>query len=247
VRSRSQRRMVRFDRCIGLGAIALTAVGIAAGCGGGGGTSSNDSFASISSSISKPTGTVSATTVSKVGTEFSKVSATEGLPSLGGMREDDQVGAASGSASYTCAAGGSISANANGDKSSGRLDEKIDHCCQTANCCADGSATIYYSQSSQSASDTSGYTLCMNMDVSGSCDSKTYAANYSGCIGQKGWVYNVEVDGANYAVSGTYNSGSGSLTITGANGSWTCTYSSGAGDCTSSAGESFHFTASSSS
>lgn len=240
--------MWRFDRCVGLGAVALAGLGIAAGCGGGGGSSSsNDSFASISSSLSKPTGTVSATTAGKIGAEFSKVSATEGLPSLGGMREDDQVGAASGSVNYNCAAGGSISANANGDQSSGRLDAHIDHCCQVANCCADGNETIYYSQGSQSSSDTSGYTLCMNMDVSGTCNSNTYAANYSGCISQKGWIYNVEVDGQNYAVSGSYSSGSGTLTITGANGSWNCTYSNGAGSCTGSAGGNFTFTASSSS
>jgi hypothetical protein len=240
--------MVRFDRCVGLGAVALAAVGIVVGCGGGGSASSNDSFASISSSISKPTGTVSATTAGKVGAEFSKVSATEGLGALGGMREDDQVGAASSSFTYQCAASGSVNANASGEQSSGRVDEQINHCCEQANCCADGSATIFYSQDSQAASsDNSGYTFCMNMNVSGSCDSNSYAANYSGCIGLDGWIYNVDVDGQNYAVTGSYSSGSGTLTITGANGKWTCTYTSGAGNCTSSTGDAFSFTASSSS
>jgi hypothetical protein len=240
--------MVRFDRCIGFGMVALTAVGIAAGCGSDSGSSGgNASFASISSSISKPTGTVSATTAGKVGAEFSKVSSTEGLGALGGMREDDQVGAASGSYTHECSAGGSVSASGSGDQSSGRVDEHIDHCCEVANCCVDGSATIYYSQGGQSSSDTSGYTYCMSLDVSGSCNSNTYAANYSGCIGAQGWVYNVDVDGHNYAVTGNYSSGSGTLTVTGANGSWTCTYNNGAGNCNSSTGDTFSFTASSSS
>jgi len=190
---------------------------------------------------------VSPTTAGKVGAEFSKVSSTEGLGAVGGMREDDQVGAASGSFSYSCAAGGSINANASGDQSSGRVDEHVDHCCQEANCCVDGSATIYYSQGGQSSSDSSGYTYCMNIDVSGSCNSNAYAASYSGCIGLNGWVYNVDVDGHNYAVTGTYSSGSGTLTITGANGKWTCTYTSGAGSCSSSTGDNFSFTAGSSS
>jgi hypothetical protein len=58
-------------------------------------------------------------------------------------------------------------------------------------------------------------------------------------------MYLVEYEGETYTVSGSFSTGSGSLTISGANGSFTCTYTADAGSCTGSDGSSFEFTASS--
>ncbi|HVZ30926.1 MAG TPA: hypothetical protein VG963_00785 [Polyangiaceae bacterium] len=252
--------MVRIERCIGIGAVAFAALAIAAGCGGSD-SPKNDSFAGISESIAKPTGTVDATTVGKIGAEFDKTnSAGAGAASsFASVRGDEQVAAATGTKSYNydCPQGGTISATgtgtSDGNQASGHVEEHLDKCCYTAGCCASGDANLYFSGSTSSASGGSGnnsvtanYSLCMNVNVATSCNDDSFSGTFSGCLGAGGsWTYNIEVDGKTFSVSGDYASGSGKLTIQGANGSWDCTYSSGSGTCTGPNDDTFSFSSSS--
>lgn len=221
--------MIRIERCVGFGALALALAGTVGGCGGGGSSSGGGgSFANIQSSIASPTGTVDASTAADVGAEFEKVS---GADVAAGMRRDGQV-AQTGTQSIQCEAGGSMTSSGSGSQSSGQVTTRYDACCLIEDCCTDGSADIYFS-SDQAES----FTFCGSYDVRYSCDGVTADLNFDGCFGATGeWVYVIEVGGQSYAVSGSYANGSGELEITGANGTWTCTYTSDAGSCTGTGG-----------
>jgi hypothetical protein len=249
--------MVRIERCIGIGAVAFAVLAIAAGCGGSD-SPKNDSFAGISESISKPTGTVDTTTAGKIGAEFDKTnSAGAGAATaFASVRGDDRAAATSTqSYTYQCPQGGSINAtgtgSSDGNQASGHVEEHLNNCCYTAGCCASGDANIYFSGStstasggSSSSSVTANYSLCMNVNVNSSCNSDSYSGTFSGCLGAGGsWTYDISVDGKTFAVSGDYGSGSGTLTVQGENGTWTCTYTSGSGSCTGPNGN-FSFTSS---
>lgn len=221
--------MKRIGRALGLGAGLLALGGAFAGCGGDddNGSRGGGSFASITSAIESPTGTVDETTAADIGVEFEKVSQAQ-VP--GGMRRDAQTAQSSGT--VDCPAGGSVTASGSGDQSSGHSTASYNDCCVSANCCIDGDADIYFSTAQGAA-----YTYCGSYDVSYSCEGTTTSISYQGCLNSTGeLVYAIEVDGDTYAVSGSYSNGSGTLEITGANGTWTCTYTSSSGTCTGTGG-----------
>jgi hypothetical protein len=221
---------MRLSRCIGVVALGGAAMQVAAGCGGS--DSKPESFASISSSISSPTGTVSTTSAKDIGDEYEKVSKNS---FAGGMREDTEK-AASGSGDMACPSGGSVSVSGSGNQSSGAANISYDNCCYAAGCCFDGSGKLYYS-----SSQTATYTYCMAFDVSYDCAGESLSLDYQGCLSATGWVFVVPVGGKTYAVSGTRAAGSGTLEIRGANGTWTCSYSSGTGHCSDGASGTFDF------
>jgi hypothetical protein len=217
-----------------LAAAAIGLWGAATGCGSDGGKA--DSYSSITEQISKPTGTVSETTVAKVGEKFETASSNNFM----GVRQDDQV-AATGRASTTvpCGAGGNVSVSGSGNESSGRVAMKYNDCCFSAGCCASGNGNMFYS-SEQSAD----YNYCASYDMDYSCLGSSASLEYSGCFSLSGKaIMLIDVDGESYAVSGTRSGGTGTLEIRGANGAWTCTFSSGSGSCSSTSGASFSFTA----
>jgi len=229
--------MVKFERCIGFAAAAIGLCGVALGCGSDGGKA--DSFSSIQEEISKPTGTVSATTVAKVGERFETA---ESSNSFMGVREDDQVGASS-SATITrqCDAGGSATVTGSGNQSDARVAMSFNDCCFSAGCCASGRGTIFTS-SEQGAT----YNYCSSYDMNYDCAGSNASIQYSGCFSLTGKaVMLIDVDGQSFAVSGTRSGGNGTLEISGVNGKWSCSFTSGSGSCSSSDGASFSFTAAS--
>ncbi len=229
--------MVRIERCVGVAAVVLSAVGVFAGCGDDGGSSGGGSFANIQNSISAPSGTVDAASADEVAAEFEKIAAS-GTPAFG-MRED-QV-AQTQNVDVPCGSSGSISVTGSGNESSGSGQFAFNNCCETAGCCMTGGGNMYFSSSGAAAeADADNFSYCAEYDVQYSCEGETASLDYAGCLGASGFVYSVEVNGESYAVTGYYSEGSGSLTITGENGTWTCTYDNGSGSC-SGDGETFTF------
>jgi len=226
--------MVKFERCLGFAAAGVGLWGALTGCGSDGGGGKAESYSSITEAMNKPTGTVSETTVSKVGEKFETASTNDFM----GVRDDDQVAATStGSASRNCPSGGSVSASGSGSESNGHVSMAYNHCCFTEGCCASGDGDIFYS-SDQSAA----YNFCATYDMDYSCLGTTATLDYSMCFSLSGTaVMLIDVDGQSYAVSGTRSGGTGTLEIRGANGTWNCTFNSGSGSCSSSAGASFSF------
>lgn len=224
--------MLRMERCLGFAAGAVGLWGVVTGCGSDGGKA--DSYSSITEEISKPTGTVDQTTVAKIGEKFEAASKASAM----GVRDDDQT-AASGTATVTqsCPSGGNFTATGSGNQSSGRGTIKYNDCCYTAGCCADGTATIYYS-----SAQSSDFTSCATYDMDSTCGGTSVSLQYSGCVSLNGMVLLIDIDGDSYAVTGSRSNGTGTLEITGANGKWSCTFTSGSGSCTSSSGGKFDFT-----
>ena len=222
--------MLRLERCLGFAAAAVGLWGVVTGCGSSGGKA--DSYSSITEELAKPTGTVDEASVAKIGEKFEAAANTPAM----GVRDDDQT-AATGSATVSCPSGGNFTATGSGNQSSGHGTIKYNDCCYTAGCCADGTATVYYS-SAQSAE----FTSCATYDMDSSCAGTSVSLKYSGCVSLNGMVLLIDIDGDSYAVTGSRSNGTGTLEITGANGKWSCTFSSGSGSCTSSTGGSFQFT-----
>jgi hypothetical protein len=223
--------MLSFQRCVGVGLAALGLWGAAVGCGGG--NSKPDSYASIKEGIESPTGTVSQTTVTKIGEKFESASAN----TFSGMREDDQVGQ-SGSFTQTiaCPEGGTLTSTGSGNQRGGRGSSRFNDCCFTEGCCASGTGTAFYS-TEQSAE----FNICASYDMDFDCRGVSASIEYSACIAAGRAVLLIDVDGQSFAVTGTRSGGNGTLEIKGANGTWSCTFSSGSGSCSSSGGASFTF------
>lgn len=220
-----------------LGGVAL----LAAACGGGGGAGSKASgfkdVKSLASALEAPSGTVEAATAVGVAQEFQESLQGASQNPLGGARQKQL--AQSQSATIDCPSGGNYTANVNVNGDEVDLTADFNNCNMTEDCTYNGS----YSYFGSTVGDWSG---CLSYDLDITCKqvSGSVSASFSGCLGASGnFEYLVEYDGETYRVSGSYSSGSGTLTITGANGSWTCSYSNDAGSCESSSGESFEFTA----
>jgi hypothetical protein len=107
------------------------------------------------------------------------------------------------------------------------------NCCETAGCCLSGGGNVFYSSAG-----STGASFCESFSATGTCESQPVTVNYSICEDTSTGTLNylVEVGTDSYVVSGSYSSGSGTLTITGQNGTFTCTYTNHTGSCTGSGG-----------
>lgn len=205
-------------------AIAAIACGDDEGGGGGGG----GSYAAIADSLAKPTGMLAQSNALDVAKGFEQVNVT----GAGGTRlYQDRA-----TQKQTCPSGGSFTVTASGTQSNARAVVAYDGCCYSAGCCMNGDADWYIATEGGSA-----YSQCGTYDIDYTCSGQVASLKYSGCMGTNGkWVYVVKVADKTFSVTGSYRSGSGTLTVTDAKGTWTCTYTNNAGSCSGSAG-SFSF------
>jgi hypothetical protein len=215
---------MRLRMAVGFGLIGLGMVG----CGGGGSSGGNGpaTYSGIANSLAHPTGKLAASNANGVAKAFEQIdaSAANGRRIKGGTTDNQTV---------TCPAGGSYTISVSGGQTSGQATLGYDQCCYTEGCCINGSGNWYYSTEASAS-----YSMCGSYSLSISCDTENGTVNYQGCMsGSTGdWTYVVTVEGKTYAVSGNYNSGSGTLQITDSAGTYTCTYNQGVGSCTGSAG-----------
>jgi hypothetical protein len=215
---------------VGFAFASVGFAGLFIACSGGdsGSSSSTASYADMVAAIKKPTGTVSATSVTPVAQEFEKVTSS----GLGGYRQVQETQDVS---SQMCTAGGTAKATGSGSETAGNVTISYNGCCMEASCCVDGTiGTVYNSDSTG----TSEYSSCVDMNVTVECDAQSAVIKSAGCLNQTGeFVYSITVSGNSYSVSGYYSNGSGQLTIVGENGSWTCTYTNDTGTCTGTGGD----------
>jgi len=214
---------MRLGTWIGIGLFAVAGLG----CGG---SSKPASYADISASFAHPTGTLAATNADAVAKAY-QTSQTAGTGPAG-RRLDSRSSAVT--ESVACPNGGSI--NVNVDQASQQsVSESFTYanCCETADCCLNGSGNLYYA-----AAGTAAGSFCESFQITGTCSAVPVSENYSICSnGTTGTIsYLVEVNGESFAVSGNYSSGNGTLTITGKNGMFTCTYTNDTGSCTGTSG-----------
>jgi hypothetical protein len=216
---------MRLGTWMGIGLFAV------AGLGCGGGSSKPASYNQISASFAHPTGTLAATNADAVAQAY-QASLSSGLDTAAGRRLAPQTSAQT--VSEACPNGGTIAVNVN-QASANAISESYtyNNCCETADCCVNGGGNLFYS-----ASGSSSGSFCEAFQISATCSGQPVSEDFSICEdGSTGMIsYLVEVDGLSFAVSGSYSSGTGTLTITGANGTFTCTYTNNTGSCTGTSG-----------
>lgn len=183
------------------------------------------SLEAISKAIESPTGTVSEETVGDVARAFEE---SNGIPSGGSRDELSPVVAQT--QTIACDASGDIAIDAESSGESFTFD--YNDCCMTAGCCINGEGEGFM--------DTSGsgtYLGCYSFDIDYDCDGLSATYDFSYCQSATGDItYSIEIEGDNFAVSGSITNGTGTLTITGENGTWTCDYVEYAGTCTGDGG-----------
>lgn len=219
---------IRKTRAI-CGACVLGAASLSCGGGGddgaGGGSGGGDSYADISTSLSKPSGTLASSNAVSVAEAYQKAG-----PGGGGFEDDEkQVKQVNGVASQSCAAGGTMDTKTSGvTQDSVHAVVAYNKCCQEKDCCLDGDADVFYAPGGT-------YQYCTAYDVTSTCGGQSQRVNTQGCFSAAGWTYLVKVDGKTYTVAGNYANGSGKLTIQDASATWTCNYSNNKGSCTGGA------------
>lgn len=214
---------MRLGTWIGIGLFALTG----AGCGGGG-SSKPASYSEVMSNITHPTGTLAPTNADAVAKAYQTSLAAGTGPA--GQRLDQKTSAVL--ASSPCTVSGTISVDA-AQMSGNAISESFtyNNCCETADCCFNGPANIFYSTTAGATS------LCESAQITATCSGMPITENYSFCSDGAGtFNYLVEVDGESFAVSGSYSAGNGMLTIIGKNGTFSCTYTNDTGSCTGTTG-----------
>lgn len=219
---------------VSLAAIVVAAASSMAGCGSSDSGSSGASFSDLQAAVDSPTGTVSATSVGPVATEFENA---VNNSVMAGMQEEPgrSAQATTDMSSEICTAGGSAKSEGSGSQSGGSGHVTYDSCCMAGSCCIDGTEDFAYNSDS---SGTSTYNYCLEYDLSVNCDGSIVSASFSGCLDSMGqMVYSITVAGETFSVSGYYSNGNGELTITGANGTWDCTYTNDTGTCTGTGGD----------
>lgn len=177
----------------------------------------------LTGAIESPTGTVEASNAADIGRAFEE---SMGVPSAG-QRDAEVVRAQS--SDLSCTVSGNISVESSSSESA---EVAYNNCCEAADCCLDGVASVFYD-----ASGSADYSICADYDLSYDCEGLNTDLAFSYCLSAEGLMtYVIEISGDTFAVTGSMSGGNGSLTISGENGTFTCDYTDYAGTCTGNSG-----------